>query len=55
MFGKSFVMDEKSMSIIEQMADHMPDGFFFFFVVECENLLYANRAVCRIFGFDIID
>ena len=55
MFGKSFVMDEKSMSIIEQMADHMPDGFFIYKAVEGENLVYANRAVCRIFGCDSID
>ena len=55
MFGKSFVMDETSMSIIEQMADHMPDGFFIYKAVEGENLVYANRAVCRIFGCDSID
>ena len=50
MFSKSFVLNEQSLSIIEQLGEHMPGGFFIYKANQEEELLYANKAVCRIFG-----
>ena len=50
MFSKHFVFNEQTFSIIAQLGEQMPGGFFIYKADEGETLLYANRAVCRIFG-----
>lgn len=50
MFSKHFILNEQSLSVIEQFGEHMPGGFFIYKSDESEELLYANKAVFRIFG-----
>ncbi len=50
MFGKHFILNEQSLSVIEQFGEHMPGGFFIYRADESERLLYANQAVCQIYG-----
>ena len=50
MFSKHFILNEKSLAIIEQFGEHMPGGFFIYKADESGELLYANKAVCEIFG-----
>ena len=52
MFSKHFVLNEQSLAIIQQFGEHMPGGFLIYKVDENEELLYANDAVCRIYGCD---
>ena len=55
MFSKHFILNEQSLSVIEQFGAHMPGGFFIYKADEREELLYANNAVCRIFGCDSLE
>lgn len=55
MFSKQFVLNEQSLSVIQQFGQHMPGGFFIYKADESGELLYANEAVCRIFGCDDLD
>ncbi|MBR2765846.1 MAG: response regulator [Blautia sp.] len=55
MFSRHFTLNEQSFPIIEQIGEHMPGGFFIYKADETEELLYANRAVCRIFGCDDLE
>ena len=55
MFSKHFVLNEQSLSMLEQFGEHMPGGFFIYRADEGGALLYANRAVCDIFGCDTLD
>ena len=55
MFGKHFILNEYTLSVIEQFGEQMPGGFFIYRADENETLLYANRAVCRIFGCDSLE
>ena len=55
MFSKHFVLNAQSLSIIEQLGEHMPGGFFIYEADERETLLYANRAVCDIYGCDTLE
>ena len=41
---------EQILSVIEQFGEYMPGGFFIYKADEQEELLYANKAVCDIFG-----
>ncbi len=50
MFGKHYTLNEQSLSVIEQFGEHMPGGFFICKADESEELLYANQAVCEIYG-----
>ena len=50
MFSKQFILNEQSLSVIEQLGEHMPGGFFIYKADESETLLYANKAVFNIFG-----
>ena len=43
---------EQILSVIEQFGEYMPGGFFIYKADEQEELLYANKAVCDIFGCD---
>ena len=52
MFSKHFVLNEQSLAIIQQFGEHMPGGFLIYKADENEELLYANDAVCRIYGCD---
>ena len=55
MFSKQFILNEQSLAVIEQFGEHMPGGFFIYKDDEREELLYANDAVCHIFGCDTLD
>ena len=55
MFSKHFVLNEQSLSVIQQFGEHMPGGFFIYKADDDEELLYANDAVCRIFGCATIE
>ncbi len=50
MFSRQFTLNEESLAIIRQFGEHMPGGFFLYKADENEELLYANKAVCDIFG-----
>ena len=52
MFSEDFVLNEQSLSVIEQFGEHMPGGFFIYKADQSEELLYANKAVWQIFGCD---
>lgn len=41
---------ERLLSMIEQFGEHIPGGFLIYRADESEELLYANKAVCDIFG-----
>lgn len=55
MFSKSFVLNEQSLSVIEQFGEHMPGGFFIYKADESEELLYANKAVFHIYGCETLE
>ena len=55
MFSKHFVLNEQSLSVIEQFGEHMPGGFFIYKADQDEELLYANGAVCRIYGCEDLE
>lgn len=55
MFSKNFVLNEESLSVIEQLGEHMPGGFFIYKADEKEDLIYANKAVCKIYGCDDLE
>ncbi|MBR0368486.1 MAG: EAL domain-containing protein [Clostridia bacterium] len=46
---------EQILSVIEQFGEHMPGGFFIYKADETGALLYANKAVCNIFGCDSLE
>ena len=50
MFSRQITLNEESLAIIRQFGEHMPGGFFLYKADENEELLYANKAVCDIFG-----
>ncbi|WP_044973160.1 PAS domain-containing protein [Ruminococcus sp. HUN007] len=50
MFGKHFELNEHTIHIVEDIGRHMPGGFFIYRAGGDEELLYANKAVCSIFG-----
>lgn len=44
------LMTEQILTVIEQFGEHMPGGFYIYQADEKEKLLYANKAVCDLFG-----
>lgn len=46
---------EQILSVIEQFGEHMPGGFFIYKADESEELLYANKALCQIYGCDTLE
>ncbi|MCR4892101.1 MAG: response regulator [Lachnospiraceae bacterium] len=50
MYGKDYILNAQNLSVIEQFAEYMPGGFFIYKADESEELLYANQAVCEIYG-----
>lgn len=50
MFGKNFVLNEQTMSIIEAIGRHMPGGFLIYRAEGDEEIIYVNEAVISLFG-----
>ena len=50
MTGRTFELNEDTLSIIEEIGSHMPGGFFIYRADEPEDLIYANKAVLGIYG-----
>ena len=55
MFGEHFQLNEKTMTIVEEIGRHMPGGFFIYKASEPLELLYANKATFNIYGCDDLD
>ena len=53
--NRIFELNEQTLSIIEEIGGHMPGGFFLYKAEEPYELLYANRAVLRIYGCDTLE
>ena len=51
MFGKYFELNEQTMEIIRAIGRHMPGGFFIYKAGGNEDLIYANDATIRLFGW----
>ena len=49
------LMVEQVLAVIEEFGEQMPGGFFIYRADKGERLLYANKAVCDIFGCDSLD
>ena len=45
-----FELNELTLGVIEEIGGHMPGGFFIYKAEQPEELIYANKAVFRIFG-----
>ena len=52
MFGRNFVLNDQTMSIIEAIGQHMPGGFFIYKAEGNEEIIYANDATISLFGCD---
>ena len=50
MTRSGFELNQQILSVIEEIGGHMPGGFFLYQAQEPGNLIYANRAVFRIYG-----
>ncbi len=55
MFSKQFVLNEETLSVVEQFGDHMPGGFFIYKADESGELLYANKGVFQIYGCENLE
>ena len=47
---KTFELNDRTMSFVEEIGNHMPGGFFIYRKEEPEDLLYVNKACLDIFG-----
>ena len=47
---KDFQLTEDNLSIVEDLGEHMPGGFFIYKAEQPEELIYANQACIDIFG-----
>ena len=43
-------LNEQTLSVIEEIGGHMPGGFFIYQAETPEKLIYANKAVFKIYG-----
>ena len=50
MFGRNFVLNEQTMTIIRDIGRHMPGGFFIYKAVGDGEVIYANDATVSLFG-----
>ena len=50
MTNKNFELNPDTFTAIEAIGGHMPGGFFVYKAEKPEELIYANKAVFRIFG-----
>lgn len=48
----NFELDERTLSVIDELGGHMPGGFFIYKAEEPEEILYANQPVYNIYGCD---
>ena len=55
MFGEHFELNEKTMTIVQEIGRHMPGGFFIYKASGDEELLYANKAIFNIYGCDDLE
>ena len=55
MLGKQFDLTPETLAFVEDIGSHMPGGFFIYRAEEPEELLYANKACCGIFGCDDLE
>lgn len=55
MFGKSFELNEQTLSLVEEIGSNMSGGFFIYKSAQPEELIYANRACMSIFGCNNLD
>ena len=55
MFSRQFVLNEQSLSLLQQFGEHMPGGFIISKADEPWTLLYANKAVCALYGCDNLE
>ena len=55
MFSKHFILNEQTLSVIEQLGEQMPGGFCLYRADESEALLYANRAVWEMYGCESLE
>ncbi len=55
MKGRTFELNEDTLSVIEEIGGHMPGGFFIYRADGREELLYANKAVFGIYGCDSLE
>ena len=49
------LMIEQILSVIESFGESMPGGFFIYRADESKKLIYANKAVCDIFGCESLE
>lgn len=50
-----FELDDRSLAVLQKVADGMLEGFFIYRATSEESLLYANPAIIKMFGCDDID
>ena len=50
MFGKRLEINDSTLSVIEELGNHMPGGFFIYKAGGSEEIIYANKAVFDIYG-----
>lgn len=55
MFGRHLPLSEQALQVIEQIGADMPGGFFIYKATGNEELLYANKAVFKIFGCETLE
>ncbi|MBQ7501136.1 PAS domain S-box protein, partial [bacterium] len=55
MFGKHFILNNDTISVIEEIGRHMPGGFFIYKAEGGGELLYANHTIFDIFGCKNLD
>lgn len=55
MFGRHLPLSEQALQVIEQIGEDMPGGFFIYKATGNEELLYANKAVFKIFGCETLE
>ena len=51
----SLSLNEQSFPVIEQITEGMPGGFFIYRAYGDEGLIYANRALIRMYGCDDLE
>lgn len=55
MFGRHLPLSEQALQVIEQIGEDMPGGFFIYKATGNEELLYANKAVFKIFACETLE
>ena len=50
MADNHFVLNEQTLSVITELGEHMPGGFFIYRAEKPEELIYANQPVYDIYG-----